>query len=194
MSGGHALGLKHAGHVAHYDFGAYAVEVEALAAGEYRGRQALRLSGSEYEHGVRRRLFERLEQRIERARAEHVHLVDDVDAVLAYRRRIHYLVAQVAYLIDAGVGCGVDLDYVHGRSGLLVEARRAFAAGFAVLRIEAVERARERLGGGRLTGAARAAEQVRVRYAPGVYLIEQRAHYCVLSYYVGEPCGPPGAV
>ena len=32
MSGGHALGLKHAGHVAHYDFGAYAVEVEALAA------------------------------------------------------------------------------------------------------------------------------------------------------------------
>ena len=120
-----------------------------------------------------------------------MHLVDYVHAILAYRGRVHDFVAQVAYLVHAVVGRGVDFQYVHGRARLFVAAGGAFAARLAVVRVKAVERARERLGRGGLARAAAAAEQVCVRYAPAFYLIEQRAHYRLLTHYVGKARRPP---
>jgi hypothetical protein len=44
-------------------------------------RDLVRLGRREDELHVRRRLLERLQQRVEGLRGEHVHLVDDVDLV-----------------------------------------------------------------------------------------------------------------
>ena len=63
-------------------------EVEALAAGVDRLGHLVGVRGAHDEHGARRRLFERLEQRVERRGGEHVHLVDDVDLVATARRRV----------------------------------------------------------------------------------------------------------
>jgi hypothetical protein len=54
-------------------------EVESLAAGQDRRRQAPRLRGRQHEDDVRRRLLQRLEERVEGRLGQHVDLVDDVD-------------------------------------------------------------------------------------------------------------------
>ena len=164
-----------------------AVEVEALAAGEDRRGELLRLRRRQDEHDVGRRLLQRLEQRVERARREHVHLVDDVDAVAAHLRRVLHLLAQVADLIDAVVARRVDLQDV--KAALLREraARRALPAGIAVFRVLAVHRAGEHLRRGRLARAARAAEQIRMRDAPAHHLRAQRLDHCLLSHKILKP-------
>src|SRR5205085_2360336 len=53
-------------------------EVESLAAALNSGRHLLRIGRGENKFDVRRRLLQRLEQRIEGAGREHVHFVDDV--------------------------------------------------------------------------------------------------------------------
>src|SRR5437667_1143277 len=87
-------------------------KVEALRAG-HDGRWDLsRFGRRQHEDDVRRRLLERLEQRVEGLARELVRLVDDVDLVLTLRRREAHLVAQIAHLIDTAIGCGVDLDEI----------------------------------------------------------------------------------
>ena len=56
-----------------------ALEVEALAAVDDRRHDLVRLGGREDEDGVRRRLLERLQERVPGLAGEHVRLVEDVD-------------------------------------------------------------------------------------------------------------------
>ena len=58
-----------------------ALEVELQAARQHRHRQLLRVGGREQELHVLRRLFQRLQQRVERRLRQHVHFVDQVDLV-----------------------------------------------------------------------------------------------------------------
>ena len=58
-----------------------AAQVEALAARQHRHRHFADFSGGENEFGVRRRLFQRLQQRVEGRAGEHVHFVEDIDLV-----------------------------------------------------------------------------------------------------------------
>ena len=58
---------------------------------------------AEDEDDVRRWLFERLEQRVERLFGEHVRFVDDVDLGAAAHRREADLLAQLADVVDAAV-------------------------------------------------------------------------------------------
>ena len=51
-----------------------------------RRRHLVRVGRRQDEDDVRRRLLERLEQRVERRVGQHVHLVDEVDLVLRRRR------------------------------------------------------------------------------------------------------------
>ena len=62
-----------------------AAQVEALAARQHGHRHLADLGGGEDELDVPRRLFQRLQQRVERALREHVHFVDDVDLVARHR-------------------------------------------------------------------------------------------------------------
>jgi hypothetical protein len=110
---------------------------------------------------VRRRLLERLEQRVERRLAEHVHLVDEVHLVAAARRRVLGVVDEVAHVVDAGMRGGVDLEQVHEAALVDLPARRALAArrgADALFAVEALgDDARER----GLADAARAGQQDR---------------------------------
>ena len=56
-----------------------APQIESLAARENRWQDLFRVGRREHEFDVFRRLFEGLEQRVERCRREHVDLVNDVD-------------------------------------------------------------------------------------------------------------------
>jgi len=171
-----------------------APEREALAAGEDRGQHLVQLRRGEDEHQVLRRLLQNLEQRVERRGREHVHLVNDVDALFDLRRRVHRLIPQGAHAVHAVVGRGVHLRHVEERARLDAHARRAGVAGVTVLRILAVDRLGEDLGAGGLARAARAGEQVRVGEPPLGDLPPERRGDMLLSDDVGEGFGPPLAV
>ena len=95
-----------------------AAEVEAVAAVGDRRQHLLDLRRGQHEDRVRRRLLERLEERVPRRRGQHVRLVEDVDLVAAGDRRVGDALAQVADVVDRVVGRGVHLDHVEaGRAG-----------------------------------------------------------------------------
>ena len=157
-----------------------ALEAVPLAAREYRRRYFIELRRCKDEHQVLRRLLENFQQGIERRRGQHVHLVDDVHALFDRDGRKHGLLAQLADVIHAVIGRGVDLDNVHDAAVLDAEAGRALPAGVAVFRVLAVERLGEDLGAGRLARAARSDEKIRVRGPARGYLIFKRFRYVLL--------------
>ena len=143
-----------------------ALEIELQAARQHRHRQLLRIGGREQELHVRRRLLERLQQRVEGVRRQHVHFVDQVDLVAAARRRVLRVVEQLAHVVDLGVArprrprcrstkrpASISRHAAHSPQGVARDARLA---------VEALgEDARD----GGLAHAARAGEQERVMHA-----------------------------
>ena len=87
---------------------------------------------------MRRRLFERLEQRVERVGREHVHLVDEVHLVATARGGVLDVLEQFAGVVDLGARCRIDLDQVDEpplvdfTAGSTDAAGRRGDAGFAV--------------------------------------------------------------
>ena len=110
------------------------LEVEAVAAVDDRRRHLVRLGRRQHEDDVRRRLLERLQERVPRRGREHVRLVEDVDAAAAAHRRERDVLAQLADVVDRVVRRGVHLDDVErgavhdrargGRLRVEVDARR----------------------------------------------------------------------
>ncbi len=141
-----------------------------------------------------RRFFQYLEEGIERRRGEHVHLIDDVDLVLADRRQIGYLVAQVADVIHTVVGRGVQLHNIEYGAVRNAAARRTHAAGVAVDWVLAVDRSGKNARAGGLARAARADENIRMRKPPGLYLIFQRLGNVLLTDDLIKGLRPPLAV
>ena len=143
-----------------------APEVEALRPGQDGGEHLVRLRGREDEQRVVRRLLQRLQERVERARREHVDLVEDVDLLPRPLRRHAHRVAQLADVLDPVVGRRVDLDDVERTALLEGRARVARPARLGgrplAQRRLAVDRLREDARRRRLADAARPAEQVRV--------------------------------
>ena len=147
-----------------------ALEVVYLAARQDGGQYFLLLGGGEDKYGVRRRLLKGLEKRVEGARGEHVHLIDDEHLVAAHLRRRLYLLDKRADVVDRVVGGGVDL--VDVKAAPLVECLAAVAlvAGFAVLLpVLTVDGLGEDARASRLAHAARAAEQVGVGQFAALY-------------------------
>ena len=170
-------------------------QVEALAARQHRDRHLADLGGGEHELHVRRRLFQRLQQRVERRAREHVHFVEDIDLVARRHRRIAHRLVDLAHVVDAVMRGGVHLDHVdvpavHDRLALHAEHRhvdrRAFdrAVGQFV-----IQRARQNARGGRLPDAAHAGQDPGLRDAAGLERVRDRAHHRFLSDQVGEGRG-----
>ena len=87
-----------------------AMEIETLAAREDGLQNLLRVGGAQHKDHVCRRLLERLEQRVERRRREHVDLVDDIDLVLAaHRGKVDGVDDLLAHVVHAGTACGIEL-------------------------------------------------------------------------------------
>jgi len=117
---------------------------------EDRRRDLARIGRREHEHDVRRRLLEGLQECIERGLGELMDLVDDVDLVLAARRRVLDVLAERPDLFDAPVRGAVDLDHVDERAGQSLDAHRALAARLGARTRGAEQRARQRLASGQL--------------------------------------------
>ena len=119
--------------------------------------------GGQDELGIRRRLFQGLQEGVEGGGAEHVDLVDDIDFVLSDLRRDAHLLHQVSDVIHRVVGCRVKL--VDVERGVVVErlARFALVAGLHVLcGMQAVDGLRHDTGTGGLAYASGTAKQERL--------------------------------
>ena len=106
------FGLRHLQQLLLHIVGQDALEVEPLAAGEYGGRDLLDLGGGQNKQQVGGRLLHDLQQGVEGVAGEHMHLIDDVDALLQHRRRVDGLLPQAAGVVDAAVGGGVQLRHI----------------------------------------------------------------------------------
>ena len=160
------------------------------------GEHLVGLGRGEDEPQVGRRLLDELEQGVEALRGHHVGLVDDVDLVAAAHRREERPLAQVAGVVDAAVGRGVDLDHVDRARPAAGEvlAAVALAARVGVGRLLAVERPRQDPRAGGLAAAARAGEEVGVVDPVVGQRRPQRLGDVVLADDLGERLGPVAAV
>ncbi len=161
-----------------------AMKIKALAARKNRFENLLGIGGAQHEDHVCGRLFEGLQQRVERRRGKHVHLVDDIDLVLAtYRSEINRIDDLFTHIVDAGTTCGVEL--IHIRMVALGDkltfltgaightSRGSGRAGRIGLMAE--QRLGKNTSHGRLARSARAAKQIRMRQAPfGDSMLQRR--------------------
>ena len=88
-------------------------QIKSLTARQNGHRHLANFGSGEDEFDVRRRLFQGLQQGVERGRRQHVHFVDDIDLVARLDRRIARAVQQLAHLIDLGAAGGVELQHIH---------------------------------------------------------------------------------
>ena len=137
---------------------------------------------------MRRRLLERLQERVGGIGRQGVGLVQDVDAVAAKDGLLVDAIADLADVVDTAVGGRVELENVegsavlHGATRLALEARRDRRA----IRVLAVERLAEDLRQRRLAGAARPGKEVRVAHAALLDCVGQRLHDVALADDVRE--------
>ena len=143
---------------------------------------------------MRRRLFQRFQQGVERRRREHVDLVDDIDFVPAGTGRVGRLIAQIADVVDAVIRRRVHLDHVEDAAVVDALADLTFAAGVTVLGMQAVDSFCEDFGAGGLAGAAHAGKQVGVADTPGGDLVLERGHDGALADHILKPLRTPFAV
>src|SRR5690606_41555759 len=125
----------------------------ALDPREDRDRDLVDLRRREDELHVRRRLLERLQERVPRVLREHVDLVHDEDLVAIARWSIREAILQLADVVDAGVAGSVDLTDVEVvalgdlHTGRAAQARGRRRAGIGAARLRArIPHAIERLG------------------------------------------------
>ena len=166
-----------------------AVEIVDLAPRE-DGRDDLVFFGRrENEDRVCGRLFERLEEGVERRRREHVHLVDDEYRVAPYLRDDAHLFDQCADIFYRVVRRGVQLVDVQRAPFVERTARFAFVAGLRSVGVQAVDGLCEDAGTSGLAYAAGAAEQVGVSQLPALDRIFKRGGDMFLSDDRGEGRG-----
>ncbi len=143
---------------------------------------------------MRRRLLQRLEQRVERRRGEHVHLVNDIYLVPAGAWGVGRFVPQVADVVHAVVGRCVHLHHVQDAAVVNAAAHLAFAAGVAVLRMQAVDRLGKNFGASGLAGAAHPRKQVCVAHTACYDLVFEGRDDGTLTHHVLKTMRTPFAI
>ena len=166
--------------------GGNAAQIKPLAARENRRQNLLRVGRREHELHVRGRLFQRLEQRVERRRREHVDFVNDVDFERRIGRRVFAGLAQLAHLLDAVVARAVNFQHVERPALGDFNATRVLVVEINFRAAGAVQAFGKDAGDGGLAGAARAAEQIGVRDALLLDGVGERLGDVFLADHVGE--------
>mgnify|MGYP000108003775 CR=1 FL=1 len=110
-----------------------------------------------------------------------MHLINDIDLIFPLCRRIFHFLANLADVVHAVVGRGVQLDHVEDRPVVDAAAGGAPVARVAVDRMLAVDRLGQDLGTGGLAGPARADEQVGMGQTPGLDLLFERLGNMLLT-------------
>ncbi len=172
--------------------GVDAAQIEALAARQHRHRHFADFGGGENELGVRRRFFQRLQQRVEGGGRQHVHFVEDVDLVARRDRRIAHGVVDLADVVDAVVRGGVhfqDVDVAAVDDRLILHAHHRHVDGRAfdrAVRQFVVERAGQDTRGGGFADPAHAGQDPGLRNAARLEGVRDRADHGVLADQVFE--------
>ena len=165
-------------------------EVKALHARKDGLENLLRVSGAHHEDDVLGRLFQRLEQRVERRRGQHVDLVDDIDLVVATNWSVaHTIDDLLAHVVHAGVGGGVELIHVRMLARGDELAVFAGAIGKVSSSLLAEERLCKQASHRGLARSARSAEQVRMAGASLKHGTAQRCHHVLLAHNVVKRLG-----
>ena len=148
-------------------------EFKALAARKYSRGDFMHLGSRENEHNVCGRLLNKLQQRVECCGREHVHLIYDIDLVLAGHRRVEGFFLQITDIADTVVGSGIYLGDI---GVILVDtlAYITFKTGIPVLQVGTVESFCEYLRAGSLSRSTRARKEISVGGLPVFELIFQR--------------------
>ncbi len=188
---GNVLGTENVPHLAGYLFRQQPLQVELQAARQHRHGQLLRVGGGQQELYVRRRLFQRLQQRIECVLRQHVHLIDQVHLEAAARRCVLRVLDHFAHVVHAGVAGRIDFQQVDKAAFIHRRAHRALAARVSRLPTLAIQRLGEDARDRGLADAAGAGEQVGMMHAPGIERIGERAHDMLLPDQLGELAWAP---
>ena len=162
-------------------------QVKTLAARKDGRQDLLRVGRGEHELHVRRRLFERFEQRVERRRREHVDFVNDVDFELRIGGRVFAGLAQFADLFDAVVARAVNFQNVQRAALGNFNAARILVVKIDFRAAGAIQAFGKNAGDGGFARAARAAEQVGVRDALLRDGVGERLGDVLLPDDIGEP-------
>ena len=119
-----------------------------------------------------------------------MHLVDDIDLVLPFRGGVGHLLPDLADIVHAVIGSGVDLYHIHGSACRDRAAGRAGPTGISIHRMLTVYRLRENLGHRGLSGSSGAAEQIGMADPIRLYLVFQCSHNMILSSDFSKLGGP----
>ena len=169
-----------------------APQVETLTARQHRHRHFADFRRGEDELHMWRRLFQRLQEAVERLLRQHVHFVDDIDLVAGRGRGIARAFDDLADVVDAGAGGRVHFLDIHMPRLGNGDARVAHAArldrGLRRLAVGAyaVERARDDAGRRRLSHAADARQHEGMGDAAGGEGVLERLDERFLPDQAGE--------
>ena len=167
------------------------VEIEGLAARGYRLGDLAGLRRCHDEDHVRRRLFQRLQQRVERLAREHVRLVDDIDLHAARERSVLHRLPYAARVLDLPVGGAVYLDDVEALARRDLLARNALSARLVGWTLLAVESLGQYPCDGRLADSSRPGEEIRVSRPIGPHRRCKCQDDVLLTDHVREGLGSP---
>src|SRR5262249_22932083 len=165
------------------------VQIEPLTAAQNSWQNFLWLSGRENKFHMLGRFFQRLQERIERCRRKHVHLVDQINFVTALGRGITNVLPQLTHIFYAVVARSVDLDNVQTVAASYLLAVIAFSAWRDGRAFNAIERLCQNPGSRCLADAARPHKEIGVGKAILRQRIFQRARDMRLPNQIIESLG-----
>ena len=115
------------------------MKVESLTPRQDSLGDLVDLGSSEDEDNVSGRFFQRFQECIPSIAREHMHLVDDINAVFRSCRSEGDLFDDAADVVDTTVRSGVHLDDVQDLAAVDAETVLAYAAGVTVVRVKTVD-------------------------------------------------------
>ena len=157
-------------------------EMKMLRAGADGIGQILGLRRGHNEDDFIGRLLERFQKRVRGFRGEHVRFVEEDDLVAPAGGRVAHHVAQLAHLVDAAIGGGVNFEHVEGIARGDFAASVALIARFRRRAVHAIQGLGQDAGRGRFADAARARKDIGVRDAPLADRVLQRARDVLLAH------------
>ena len=127
--GRHRFSLQHCRQMSKHRLRRHRSQIELQATRQDGDRHLLRIRRGEHEFKVIRRLFQRLQHRIEGGVGQHMDFVDHVDLEAAEYRLVDRLIEQLRNLLDTPIRCGVQFDVVDEAAGINVPAGITNSAG-----------------------------------------------------------------